>query len=144
MKVLLDTNVVLDAIVNREPFYNDAQNVIDSILDNKLEGYITANSVTDIYYIAKKHFNKNVLRNTMRSLFAIFTIIDVFGTDCHDALDFPLDDYEDALLVVCGDRTKIDHIITRDKEFLKNAKPSIPAISPSDFLQLFKNQEDTK
>jgi predicted nucleic acid-binding protein len=137
MKVLLDTNVVLDAIVNREPFYHDAQNVIDLILDNKLEGYITANSVTDIYYIAKKHLNKNDLRNTMRSLFTIFAIIDVFGTDCHKALDFPLDDYEDALLVVCGDRTKIDHIITRDKEFLKNTKPSIPAISPSDFLRLF-------
>ena len=43
--------------------------------------------------------------------------------------------FEDALLVVCGDRTKIDDIITRDKEFLQNAKPSIPAISPVDFLQ---------
>jgi len=53
MKVLLDTNVVLDAIVNRKPFYHDAQKVIDLIHENKLEGYITANSVTDIYYIAK-------------------------------------------------------------------------------------------
>jgi len=136
MKVLLDTNVVLDAIVNREPFYHDAQNVIDLILDNKLEGYITANSVTDIFYIAKKHLDHNDLRNTMRSLFAIFIIIDVFGTDCHNALDFPLDDFEDALVVVCGDRMKIDHIITRDKEFLQNAKPSIPVISPADFLQI--------
>ena len=48
MKVLLDTNVVLDAIAKRKPFYLDAQNVIDLIFDNKLEGYITANSVTDI------------------------------------------------------------------------------------------------
>jgi hypothetical protein len=72
----------------------------------------------------------------MRSLFAIFIIIDVFGTDCHNALDFPLDDFEDALIVVCGDRMKIDHIITRDKEFLQNAKPSIPVISPADFLQI--------
>jgi predicted nucleic acid-binding protein len=133
---LLDTNVVLDAIVNREPFYHDVQNVIDLILDNKLEGYITANSVTDIYYIAKKHLNHNDLRNTMRSLFAIFIIVDVFGTDCHNALDFPLDDFEDALLVVCSNRASMDYIITRDKEFLHNAKPSIPVISPSGFLRL--------
>jgi predicted nucleic acid-binding protein len=133
MKVLLDTNVVLDAIVNREPFYHDAQNVIDLILENKLEGYITANSVTDIFYIAKKHLNHNDLRNTMRSLFAVFIIVDVFGTDCHNALDFSLDDFEDALLVVCGNRTSMDYIITRDKEFLQNSKPSIPAISPTDF-----------
>jgi len=64
----------------------------------------------------------------LRSLFAIFIIVDVFGSDCHNALDFPLDDYEDALLVVCSDRTKIDHIITRDKEFLQNASPSISVL----------------
>jgi predicted nucleic acid-binding protein len=79
MKVLLDTNVLLDAIARREPFYLDAQNVIDLILDSKLEGYITANSITDIYYIAKKHLNQNNLRNTMRSLFTIFSIVDVLG-----------------------------------------------------------------
>ena len=134
MKVLLDTNVVLDAIAKREPFYPDAQNVIDLILDNKLEGYITANSITDIFYIAKKYLSQNDLRNTMRSLFTIFSIIDVLGTDCHKALDFPIDDYEDALLVVCGDKTAMDYIITRDQEFLKKVKPSIPVISPADFL----------
>jgi len=136
MKVLLDTNVLLDAIVNREPFYLDAQNVIDLILDNKLEGYITANSVTDIFYIAKKHLSQSDLRNTMRSLFAIFSIVDVLGTDCRKALDFPLDDYEDALLVVCSSKTAIDYIITRDEEFLQKAKLSIPVISPVDFLQM--------
>jgi predicted nucleic acid-binding protein len=136
MKVLLDTNVVLDAIAKREPFYLDAQNVIDIILDNKLEGYITANSITDIFYIARKHLSQNELRSTMRSLFAIFSIVDVLGTDCHKALDFPLDDYEDALLVVCSSKTAIDYIITRDKELLQKAKPSIPVISPADFLKM--------
>ena len=137
MKVLLDTNVVLDAIAKRKPFYLDAQNVIDLIFDNKLEGYITANSVTDIYYIARKHLNQNDLRNTMRSLFAIFSIVDVLGADCRKALDFPLDDYEDALLVVCSDKTAMDYIVTRDKAFLQNAKPPIPVISPADFMRVF-------
>ena len=60
----------------------------------------------------------------------------LLGTDCHKALDFPLDDYEDALLIVCGDKTAIDYIITRDKDFLQKAKPSIPVISPADFLRI--------
>ena len=97
MKVLLDTNVVLDVIANREPFCQNSQKIIKLILDNKIEGFITANSVTDIYYIARKHLTRNDLSNTMRSLFAIFSIVDVLETDCHEALDFPLDDYEDAL-----------------------------------------------
>jgi predicted nucleic acid-binding protein len=97
MKILIDTNVLLDAIAHREPFYRESQKVIDLIIDGKVEGFITANSVTDIYYIAKKHMSDDTLRNTMRSLFAIFSIIDVLGDDCKTALDFPLKDYEDAL-----------------------------------------------
>ena len=135
MKVLIDTNVVLDAIANREPFSLNAQNIIKLILDNKVERFITANSITDIYYIAKKHLSKDELRNVMRSLFTIFTIIDVLGADCRKALDIPLDDYEDALLVVCGSKEMIDHIITRDEEFLHKAISSAPVISPFEFLQ---------
>jgi predicted nucleic acid-binding protein len=133
MKVLLDTNVVLDAIANREPFMIDAQKIMNLILDNKLEGYITANSITDIYYIARKHLSKNDLHKTLHSLFKIFDIIDVFGADCRKALDFPLVDYEDALLAVCGERAFVDYIITRDEEFLRQTK--IPVISPSDFVK---------
>ena len=75
-----------------------------------------------------------IVSNTMRSLFAIFSIIDVLGTDCHEALDFPLDDYEDALLVVCSNRIGADYIITRDEEFLNKAKPPVSVISPADFI----------
>ena len=135
MKILLDTNVVLDAIADRKPFNNDAKKIINLILDGKLEGYITANSTTDIYYIAKKYLNKNSLHKAMHSLFAVFSIINVLGADCHRALDFPLDDYEDALIIVCGDRAIIDCIITRDNDFLHSAKSAIPVISPVDFLQ---------
>jgi predicted nucleic acid-binding protein len=135
VKILIDTNVLLDAIANREPFYQQAQSVINLILDNKVDGFITANSMTDIYYIAKKHMNRDTLRNTMRSLFTIFTIIDVLGDDCKNALDFPLEDYEDALLVVCGSKVLIDHIITRDKEFIDKINSSVSVITPTELLQ---------
>ena len=134
MKILMDTNVVLDAIAAREPFCKDAQRIINLILDGRLEGYITASSVTDIYYIARKHLNKNNLHRAMQSLFATFYIIDVLGADCKKALDFPLDDYEDALILVCSDRAVIDCIISRDKELLEKANFSVPVISPAHFL----------
>ncbi len=135
MKILIDTNVLLDAITNREPFYQDAQSIINLMLDNKVEGFITANSITDIYYIAKKHMNYDNLRNTMRSLFTVFSIIDVLGDDCKTALDFPLKDYEDALLIVCGSKVSIDHIVTRDKEFVQEAGSSVSVITPNELLQ---------
>jgi len=103
-----------------------------------MEGCITANGVTDIYYIARKYLNQNDLRNTLRSLFKIFDIIDVFGADCRKALDFPLEDYEDALLSVCSDRAAIDYIITRDEEFLHQAKTKV--IAPAGFLKLIDTE----
>ena len=139
MKVLLDTNVILDAIANREPFCLYAQKIVKLILDSKIEGYLTANSITDIYYIARKHLDHNNLRNTMRSLFDTFSIVDVLEADCHKALDFPLDDYEDALLIVCSDRAAVDYIITRDEEFLNKAKFSAPVISPVDFINTIQS-----
>ncbi len=135
MKIVIDTNVLLDAIVNREPFYQEAQHIFNLILDSKVEGFITANSITDIYYIAKKNMNHDDLHNTMRSLFTLFSIIDVLGDDCKTALDFPLEDYEDALLVVCGSKVMIDHIITRDKEFIDKADSSVSVITPAELLQ---------
>jgi predicted nucleic acid-binding protein len=135
VKILIDTNVLLDAIVKRDPFYQEAQNIFNLILDNKVEGFITANSVTDIYYIARKTLNHDDLRNTMRSLFALFSIIDVLGDDCKKALDFPLEDYEDALLVVCCNKVLIDHIITRDKEFIDKSGSSVSVISPKELLR---------
>lgn len=134
MRVLLDTNVVLDAIARREPFWSDAQKIINLILDNKITGYITANSVVDIHYIARKHLSKKVLRDALRSLFKIFNVLDVFGADCFEALDFPLDDYEDTILMICSDRAQVDYIITRDKEFLRKTKSSA-IISPADFIK---------
>ena len=137
MKVLIDTNVALDAIANRDPFYVNAQKIINLIIDNQLEGFVTANSITDIFYIARKYLNQKDLRNTMRSLLAVFSIIDVLGADCHKAFDIPLDDYEDALLLVCSSRASIDYIVTRDDEFLHQKKIPAPVISPIDFLQIF-------
>jgi predicted nucleic acid-binding protein len=136
MKVSLDTNVILDAIANREPFYVNSQRIINLILDNHIEGFITTNSTTDIYYIARKYLTQNDLRNTMHSLFNTFSIIDVLGTDCHKALGFPLNDYEDALLVICSNNAAIDYIITRDEGFLKEINSSTPVISPADFLRM--------
>ncbi|MDR1996873.1 MAG: PIN domain-containing protein [Candidatus Margulisbacteria bacterium] len=133
MKALIDTNVVLDAIAAREPFYKDAQKVLNLILDNKLVGYITASSVTDIYYIARKYLHQTVLQNTMRYLFRLFVVIDVLGEDCLAALDFFIDDYEDALITICGNKVEVDYIITRDADFLGNVKTT-PVITPADFL----------
>jgi len=133
MKLLIDTNVILDALMNREPWAKPAQDLILNIAEGAVEGYITASTFTDIYYILNKHIkNKEHTKQALISLIAIVGILDVNGIDCEKAFGLPMSDYEDALLVYCGKRHKIDYIVTRNiKHF---AGSPVKAISPGELL----------
>ena len=136
MKALIDTNVILGAIAAREPFRHDAEKIILLIAAEEAEGYITANSVTDIYYIARKHLPENDAREALRRLFCVFSIIDVRGDDCLSALSLPVDDFEDAVLTVCGYRAGVDLIVSRDKTLL-NSHGNVPVITTASFLERY-------
>jgi predicted nucleic acid-binding protein len=136
VKALIDTNVILDAVAAREPFRRDAEKIILLIAGEEAEGYITANSVADIYYIARKHLSENDAREALRRLFRVFSIIDVHGDDCVSALNLPIEDFEDAIMTVCGYREGVDVIVSRDKTFL-NSNGAIRVITPASFLERY-------
>lgn len=136
MKVLLDTNVILDAITARKPWKDVAQQIILLVAEEKIEGFITANCITDIYYIARKSLSDTDAREALRNLFLVFSVVDLCGTDCKGALDVKIEDYEDAVVVICAQKARIEYIITRDEDFLQSgSKPS--AISPQAFLDMY-------
>jgi predicted nucleic acid-binding protein len=137
MKVLLDTNVVIDAVACREPFRKAAERIIMLAANETLDACITANTITDIYYITRKHFSDVETRDKLRYLFMVFSVIDLFAADCQTALDSPLPDYEDAVLVLCAQKSGVEYIITRDVDFLSQAG-TLPVISPVGFLNTFK------
>jgi len=136
MKILLDTNIALDAIASRKPHNKNAEKLFLLIAEEKAEGFITANCITDIYYIARKALTDKVVRKALRYILSLFSVIDIRGRDCETALDIPVPDYEDALLAVCAKKAAVDYIITRDDDLQKNLT-IVPAISPSDFLRIF-------
>jgi predicted nucleic acid-binding protein len=135
MKVLFDTNVVLDAVACREPFRNAAEQLITLAANEVIDAYITANTITDIYYITRKYFSDAETRDKLRYLFMVFSVIDLFAADCQTALDSPLQDYEDAILALCAEKSKVNYIITRDGDFLAHAE-TLPVISPQEFLSI--------
>lgn len=134
-KALLDTNIVLDGIAAREPFRENAEAIFRLMKDKKITAYITANSVTDIYYIARKNRSESETRDALRILLDTFSVVDVRGHECRDALESPLGDYEDALLLVCGLKAGVDCIVTRDKDMLDAKKTGIRILSPEAFLK---------
>ena len=129
MKLMIDTNIILDAMMEREPWAKAAQNIMLAIAEDKAEGYITASTITDIYYFLRKRFNnRSKIKQTLISLLSLVKVLDVNGADCEMAFDMPMPDYEDALLACCGKRHKMDRIVTRDlKHFIGSPiKASIP------------------
>ena len=135
IKALIDTNVVLDAIAARNPFRAEAEHIFLLAAEEKFQGYVTAHSITDIYYLVKKNASDAVAREALHNLLHVFMVVDVNGQDCENALESPLGDYEDALAVVCASRIGVEHIITRDEGFLREPSP-VPVISPAGFLDM--------
>ena len=134
MKILLDTNVIVDNIAVREPYNKTANAIFNLIIEERIIGYVNTSSITDIYYIIRKTFNDSDSREKIRTLLNLIQAIDVTKADCIAALDSPMADFEDALVAVCADKENLDFIVTRDEDFLKLPK----AISPSEFLKKIK------
>ena len=132
MRALLDTNIVIDVLTERQPFYEDASAIFDLAGGEYFNAYLTSNTLTDIYYLIHKTFGEQATRKHILNLFELFDILPVYGTDCKQALNSPISDFEDALQAVCAERSAIDYIVTRDSAFLQ-ACPF--AITPTAFIK---------
>lgn len=136
INALLDTNVLLDALTARESFKDDAEKIFLSAADDAFKGYITANSMTDIYYLVCKTTDKSTGKRALQNLLQLYTIIAIDGDDCDDcesAIEGPIEDFEDSLIVVCAQKIQADYIISRDKAFLRAESP-VAIMQPADFL----------
>jgi predicted nucleic acid-binding protein len=133
MKALIDTNVVLDALMSREPWREEAEKVLLASAEGKLEGYITASAATDVFYIVRKQLGgSSDARSAMRHLFQVVRILEVSGADCLAALDLASPDFEDALQAAAAIRAGLDCVITRDQAGFRGA--GIRVVKPSEAL----------
>ena len=73
-------------------------------------------------------------RKIIKNLLLSFAVVSVSGEDCQKAIDLPMGDFEDALVVVCAEKAELNYIVTNDKDFLNDTDLSVPAISPANFL----------
>ena len=134
MKVLFDTNVILDYLIQREPFYSDSREVILLSAEKKLDGIIGAGSIADIHYICRKEYqNVEKSLNLIIDLLKLVTLVDTKAYDINNAVAFTMPDFEDAIIAATALRETAEYIITRNiKDF---AQSPIPAITPSDLLK---------
>lgn len=140
MKLLIDNNIVIDVFQDREPFSEYSTKILKLIEFGDFEGFITANSITDIFYVLKRSIkDKNKVYNYIKLLLEILTIIDLNSEDIFKALDSESNDFEDQLIAVCAYKESIDFIITRNKKDFKNSK--VPVIEPRAFITKYVLKE---
>lgn len=135
MRVLIDTNVLIDYVDHRLPYFDNAQSIFDMCSNNKVSGYISAHSVLDICYILRKMPLEDRL-TVLSGICKIFDIISVDKAKILSALNSKgFKDMEDCVISECALSVKADHIITRNiKDFANSA---VKPILPEDFLELF-------
>lgn len=137
MKVLLDTNVIIDVLQNREPWCKSGKEIFLSVARKDLSGCITAKEAADIHFFSKKQFKgeANVddkARQILIKIFALFEILDTTESDCKNALSFPNNDYEDALMIETALRSGVDCIITRNTEHFSESP--VKVYTPDTFV----------
>lgn len=134
VKVAFDTNVLLDTILNR-PGREDALRLMLAVSEGKIAGLVSANSITDLYYLARKGIGDQAAREAVFDVISIFDVAPIDGDACSMALNVPMSDYEDAVLAVCAAREEADYIATGDQGFLKAESP-VQARTPAELLHM--------
>jgi predicted nucleic acid-binding protein len=135
MKIYFDTNIVIDILEKREPFFKDSCAAFLMAAERKIEGIIGASAVTDIYYVVRK--SRKSKRDAITAIIDIFNTLTVVDTTCgdiHFAAGSEMTDFEDAVSAAAARREGADYIITRNTGDFINSP--VPAILPGILLTL--------
>ena len=139
MRILVDTNIIIDALTGREPWNQEAEQIFLMAANQIADMYITASSATDIFYILRKHLhNTEESKQVMGKLYDLFGILNVTGKDCIDALASTIKDYEDAVLEIVAKTNNIDYIVTRNIKDYEMG--NVTVLLPKDLIEALEKE----
>lgn len=145
MRVLFDTNVIVDVLQQREPWFADGRKLFLAVATRQIVGCFTAKQAADIHFFSKKQFKgeehvDEMARQVVAKLYAIFELLDAMGSDCQSALAVPNNDYEDAMLITAALREHVDCIVTRNPDHFRVSQ--IPAYAPDELLKQLEQKSE--
>ena len=138
MRALLDTNVIIDVLQQREPWFEAGSKVFLAIANDVIKGCLTAKEIADLHFFSRKQFKgqenvDSLARDVVAKLMSLFEVIDTLSEDCQTALGIGNHDFEDAMMIASAQRACVDCIVTRDPDHYRDAK--IPVYDPKKFLK---------
>lgn len=135
MRILVDTNVILDVLLKREPHTKAAQIIMTKCADREITGYLAAHSIPNIFYVLRKDYSQEERRKFIRNLCGIFRISDLNAEKIISAVDNEqFLDFEDCLQEECAVTEMTDYIVTRNPADFKQSR--VKVIEPDEFVKL--------
>lgn len=134
MRILFDTNVILDLLLDREPFSTTAAHLFSKVETGKLSGYVCATTITTVHYLAGKIIGANPAKAEIRRLLTLFEIAPVNRPVLEAALASQLTDFEDAVVYQAALHVDAQGIVTRDPKGFANG--TLPIYTPEEVLKM--------
>lgn len=131
IKVLIDTDILLDVVLGRQEFFKKSANILDLAEKAKIKAFIAWHSISNFYYITESETKSNI--QFIKELLRFVKISPIKTVDVFYAIELNFNDFEDALQVAAAKACNAQHIITRNIKHY-NQSP-IPATTPQSFLE---------
>ena len=138
MKILIDTNIIFDLALIRMPFYEEADEIFYLIEQNKIQGFVSATTVTDIYYVLRKQKGKEWTLTFLKRLTKLCTINPITEQVIHQALNNSYKDFEDDIQYYSALANHLDALVTRNIKDFPNSNLLI--LTPSQLIKIINNQ----
>ena len=133
MRILIDTNVLMDVLLARDPFLADSITVLHMCEDDFAEAVVTAKTIADLYYFLRKSLkNEERARSVIQKIMGMVTVCDMKAPYLEKALDIGNDDYEDAIQAACAKAEGCRMIISRDKKHYEGT--GMKCLTPGEFV----------
>jgi len=133
MRILFDTNVILDVVLERVPFYHGSALALSRASSPRLLGLVSAHAIPTIACIVGKTKTAKDVRRVLESLLSGLSVAAVTDSEIRRALISPLADFEDALTLAAAEECQANYIVTRNT---RDFRGSVRAILPEIFLEI--------
>ena len=134
MKILIDVNVVLDVLLEREPWASDSALLLDAAERQKITGYVAGHTITTAHYTVARNAGVRKAATAVTDLFRILKVVPVEAADFAQALVFGMADFEEAVQAAAGAKVGADYVATRNERDYKRSP--VKARSPAELLAM--------
>ncbi|MEN8179576.1 MAG: PIN domain-containing protein [Pseudomonadota bacterium] len=130
MRVLFDTNIILDVLLNRKQFVELSAKLVGMVESNNIEGYLCSTTITTLDYLISKAINRKQAKVEIQKLLTIFRIAEVNSKVLELSVNSGFGDFEDAVQYYSGECCDLSGLVTRNTKDYKNT--NIPIYTPEE------------